>query len=182
MTEREPDDCVELMREATRLRFENPGEAQRLYREAVEHFRQRGSRRKLIQALKGLGQIARDLRTNDLALRLYDEAVTLCRAEHDALLLAHTVRHLGDIHSDMRRNDLAQPCYEEALAIYRAHAGASILDLANAVRPYALLKENTGADDEAKRLWAEARDLYASANVAEGVKECSRHVSLLDHR
>jgi len=109
MNERQPDDSAELMREATRLRFENPGEAQRLYREAVEHFRQHGSRRKLIQALKGLGQIARDLRTNDLALRLYDEAVTLCRTEHDALLLAHTVRHLGDIHADMWRNDLAQP-------------------------------------------------------------------------
>jgi len=180
MNERDPDDCVELMREANHLRFENPGEAQRLYHEAVQLSRKRGSRRTLIRALKGLGQIARDLRTNDLALRLYEEAVTLCRAEDDPLLLAHTVRHLGDIHSDLRRDDLAQPCYEEALAIYRGHTEASILDRANAIRPYALLKENAGAIDEAKHLWSEARDLYAAANVAEGVKECSRHVSLLD--
>lgn len=162
------------------MRFENPGEAQRLYGEAVERSRQHGSRRKLIQALKGLGQIARDMRMNDSALRLYDEATTLCRAENDALLLAHTVRHLGDIHCDMDRDDLAQPCYEEALAIYRAQAGTSVLELANAVRPYALLKENAGAHAEAKRLWAEARDLYAAAKVPEGVKECSRHVSLLE--
>ena len=180
MTEREPDDCVELMREATRLRFENPGEAQQLYREAVQRSRKRGSRRTLIRALKGLGQIARDLRTNDLALHLYEEAVTLCRAEDDQLLLAHTVRHLGDIHSDMRRDDLAELCYAEARAIYRGHTETSVLDLANAVRPYALLKENAGQVDEAKRLWAEARDLYAAANVAEGVKGCSRHLSLLE--
>lgn len=169
------------MREANRLRFENPGEAQGLYREAVERSRNGGSRRNLIRALKGLGQIARDLRVNDLALRLYDEAVMLCRAEGDEILLAHTVRHLGDIHSDLRRDDLAQPCYEEALVIYRASSETSTLDLANAVRPYALLKENSGAIEEAKQLWAEARDLYTAANVAEGMKECSRHVSLLDH-
>ena len=169
------------MREANRLRFENPAEAQRLYLKAVERSRTGGSRRTLIQALKGLGQIARDLRVNDLALRLYDEAVMLCRTEGDAMLLAHTVRHLGDIHSDMRREDLAQPCYEEALVIYRARSETSTLEFANAVRPYALLKENSGSIEEAKQLWAEARDLYAAANVAEGMKECSRHLSLLNH-
>ncbi len=171
--------CVELMREAYRLRFENPEQAQQLYCEAIESFRNGSSRLTLIQALKGMGQIARDLRKNDLALRVYEEAVTLCRAERDQLLLAHTVRHLGDIHSEMRRHDLAEPCYEEALAIYRTHARASLLDRANAVRPYALLKENGGAMDEAKQLWTEAKDLYAAANVPEGVKDCSRHLNIL---
>ena len=181
MSGRNVDDSVELMSEARRLRFEDPAEAQRLFEKAVEESRKQGPPRKLIHALKGLGQIARDLHANDLALRLYQEAVSLCRNENDVLLLAHTIRHVGDIHQDMKQHDLAAQCYEEALAIYRSHQETSILDLANAVRPFALLKEHAGAIDEAKHMWAEARDLYAAANVTEGVKECSRRLSLLEN-
>ena len=180
MSDQDSDDSAELMRKANTLRFEHPAEARRLYGEAAEQARQHGSCQQLIQALKGLGQIARDLRANDLALRLYEEAVALCRKENQALLLAHTIRHVGDLHQDMKRDDLAAPCYEEALEIYRSHAETRTLDLANAVRPFALLKEHAGAIDEAKQLWTEARDLYASANVQAGVKECSRHLSILE--
>jgi tetratricopeptide (TPR) repeat protein len=180
MSDHDSDDAAELMREANRLRFDDPAASQRLYEEAVQSARKHGSRRQLIQALKGLGQIARDLSAHDRALRLYQEAVALCRQENQSLLLAHTIRHVGDIHQDMKRDDLAAPCYEEALEVYRSHAETATLDLANAVRPFALLKEHAGAIDEAKQLWAEARDLYASANVHAGVKECSRHLSVLD--
>jgi tetratricopeptide (TPR) repeat protein len=181
MSDQRVDSFTEVMSEARRLRFENPAEAQRLFEKAVEESRKQKSPRRLIQALKGLGQIARDLHSNDVALRLYQEAVGMCRKDKDALLLAHTIRHVGDIHQDMKRHDLAAPCYEEALAIYRSHRETSTLDLANAVRPFALLKESAGAIDEAKELWSEARDLYAAASVAEGVKECSRRLTLLEN-
>lgn len=181
MSDQDADDSAELMREANRLRFEDPGASQRLYEEAAEYARQHESRRHLIQALKGLGQIARDAGNLNQALSLYEDAVKLCREVDDALLLAHTIRHVGDIHQDMKRVDLAAPCYDEALAIYRSHEQTSTLDLANAVRPFALLKEHTGgAIAEAKHLWAEARDLYVTANVQEGVNECSRHLSIFN--
>src|SRR5262249_3458358 len=144
MSDQGENDATELMQTAARLRFADPDTAQRLYQEAAERFRRSGSRRKLIQALKGLGQIARDLRGNIAALRYYEEAVDLCRKEDDELLLAHTVRHLGDIHHELKRDDLAEPCYQEALAIYRANKQASTLDLANAVRPFAVLQEAAG--------------------------------------
>jgi tetratricopeptide (TPR) repeat protein len=180
MSDQNSDDSAELMREANRLRFEDPGASQRLYEEAAEYARRQGSRRHLIQALKGLGQIARDAGNLNQALSLYEDAMKLCREVDDALLLAHTIRHVGDIHQDMKRDDLAAPCYDEALAIYRSHEQTSTLDLANTVRPFALLKEHAGAIDEAKQLWAEARDLYATANVQEGVNECSRHLRILN--
>jgi len=125
------------------------------------------------QELKRLGQVERGLGHHDAALALYEQAVAICRAVDDPLLLAHTIRHVGDIHQDAGRLDLAGPCYEEALTIYRANPQTSPLDLANTVRPFALLKEQKGAVEEAARLWAEARDLYASVNVAAGVAECS---------
>src|SRR5205814_964583 len=133
----------------------------------------------LILALKGLGQIERDSNNLDAALRLSEEAASLCRKEDHALLLAHTLRHVADIHQDAGCVDLAESCYCEALAIYRDNKETAPLDLANIVRPFALLKEKAGQVDEAKRLWTEARDLYAATNVAEGVAECTRRLSLL---
>ena len=174
------DDVVDLMREANRLRFERPRVAHRLYAKAVERCRQAEMRRELIRALKGLGQIERDSNNGAAALALYEEAVALCRQEGDALMLAHTVRHVGDIHQEGGRDDLAEPCYIEALSIYRCDNETLPLDLANTIRPFALLKENAGEVEEAKRLWAEARDLYAVAKVAQGVAESSRRLARLE--
>ena len=126
-----------------------------------------------------MGQIERDLNNNDAALRLYEEAVAICREEGDALMLAHTVRHIGDIHQDARRDELAEPCYHEALSIYRSHAETLPLDLANTIRPLAILKETAGEFEEATRLWTEARDLYAAVNVSQGVAESSRRLARL---
>ena len=174
------DAIVDLIHHANRLRFEQPLDAYRLYADAVRRSREAGLPRELIQALKGLGQIERDLKNGEAALPHYEEAVSLCRQQGDALLLAHTVRHVGDIHQDAGRDQLAETCYQEALSIYRNHAQTNPLDLANAVRPLALLKENAGEVDEAKNLWAEARDLYAASNVPQGVAECSRRFTRLN--
>ena len=180
MSAAKADEIIELMRQANRLRFENPSEAHRLSPAAIEASRETGCIRSLVQALKGLGQIERDAGASSSALSLYEEAVTHSRATGDALLLAHTVRHVGDIHQDMKRDDLAERCYREALEIYRRNQQASSLDLANTIRPFALLKENAGEIAEAKQLWAEARDLYSMSNVPQGVKECTRRLRLLE--
>ena len=174
-------DINELMSEARGLRFKNPEAAHRVYANAVERCREAQLHRELIEALKGLGQIERDLSNPRVALPLYKEAVALCREQEDALLLAHTVRHVGDIHQDLERDELAASCYEEALVIYRANKETQPLDLANTIRPFALLKENAGETEEAKRLWAEARDLYAASNIKEGVAECSRRLTRLEN-
>jgi tetratricopeptide (TPR) repeat protein len=89
--------------------------------EAIALCRDAGMKRELVQALKALGQIERDLGRGDAARPLYDEAVAICREEGDTLTLAHTIRHLGDIHQDAGRMELAEPCYLEALALYRSH-------------------------------------------------------------
>ena len=60
--------------------------------------------------------------------------------------------------------------YREALAIYRRNERTPPLDLANALRGFALLK---GRSAEANALWQEARDLYAAVGVEAGVAESS---------
>ena len=154
-------------------------DAHRDFLDAVTLARQADAPHDLIQALKGLGQIERDLGHGDAARPLYEEAVAICRAANDPLQLAHTVRHLGDIHQDGGRLDLAEPCYQEALTIYQGHPRTAPLDLANTVRPFAMLQASLGKTKPAIELWTEARNLYAALNVREGVAESAKHIARL---
>jgi len=136
----------------------------------------------LARALTALGQIERDLHHHDAALKLYEEAAAIYREKRDVTKLAHTIRHIGDIHRHEGRVSLAEPCYREAIELYRAEDKTAPLDLANAIRGFALLKDDAGESMQAKLLWEEARDLYAAVNVKEGVAESTRHLTLLAGR
>ena len=59
----------------------------------------------------------------------------------------------------------------EAVAIYRSQPEVRPLDLANALRLNALALDDGGRAAEARPLWEEARDLYATAGVTAGVQE-----------
>jgi tetratricopeptide (TPR) repeat protein len=173
-------DIQALMQQATRARREGRlQDAHRDFAEAVALCRQSDRPRDLVQALKGLGQIDRDLGHGDAAQPLYEEAVAICRQVNDPLQLAHTVRHLGDIHQDAGRLDRAEPCYREAMALYRGHRQTAPLDLANTLRPLAILEERLGETKEAIALWTEARDLYSVVNVQQGVAESAAHLRRL---
>jgi tetratricopeptide (TPR) repeat protein len=176
------------MSEPARVFLEQAARARRSWRllyahrdflEAVTLSRETGARPDLIHALKGLGQIERDLGHGDAARPLYEEAVALCRLEDNPLQLAHTVRHLGDIHQDAGRLDLAEPCYREALTIYQGDQRTAPLDLANTLRPFALLHEKLGHTKPAIEFWTDARNLYATVNVQAGVDESAEHLTRL---
>jgi hypothetical protein len=75
-------------------------------------------------------------------------AVAKSRKVGDPLRLAHAVRHLGDAYYYARRAERAEPCYVEALSIYRGHEHARPLDFANAIRSFAVLKDENGEPQE----------------------------------
>src|SRR2546426_9908454 len=106
-------------------------------------------------------------------------AVASLRKVDDPLRLAHAVRHLGDAYYYARRASLAEPCYVEALSIYRRHEQRRPLDLANAIRGFAVLKDEVGAAEEAQRLWQEAHDLYVILNVPAGSSGSAARLALL---
>jgi hypothetical protein len=83
------------------------------------------------------------------------------------------------VHQDLDRMPQAEACYSEALSLYRETRTVRALDLANAVRPYALLKERTGRTTEARELWTEAHALYARVNARAGIDESARHIQNL---
>ena len=165
-----------IQRGHAQRREDHADDAWQSFSEAVSAARRDGNDADLVHALKGLGQIERDLGRGERALPLYEEAVELCLAKEDLPGLAHTLRHLGDIHQDAGSYSAALEPYEQALALYRRLPDTPALEMANALRPYALLRERLGEAGAAAAMWREARALYATAGVAEGVEECDRHL------
>ncbi|HEY3930447.1 MAG TPA: tetratricopeptide repeat protein [Candidatus Koribacter sp.] len=166
-----------LLKDAALARRAGQGDdAKRLWSEAVALARAAGERKALIRGLLGLAQAERDAGKFAEAITPSEEAVELCRAEGDALLLAHSVRHLGDVYRHTGEIKKAEASYAEAVGIYRRERGTSALELANALRPMALLKEKLGEREVARKLWEEAREFYRAAGVQAGVEEAERHL------
>ena len=109
----------------------------------------------------------------------YAKAAEIFREEENHLAYAHTIRHIADMFLDEAKHAEARPLYEEALEIYRGSLDTKLLDLANTVRPYALLNEAIGNIDLAREHWQEARNLYASLRLDIGVEECGKHLAKL---
>ena len=143
---------------------------------AVEICRAIGAKRELSMALGKLGHVEQNDKTK---LACYVEAVAAARESGDAMRIAHAVRHLGDVYRHAGRQADAERCYDEALALYRGEDSPPTLDFANAVRPMAILQADLGQREEALTLWGEARDLYATVGIAEGVEEAERWLERL---
>jgi tetratricopeptide (TPR) repeat protein len=157
-------------------RDERPEDARQSFSDAVAAARAAGNDTDLVLALKGLGQVERDLGDIERAIALYEEAAELCLANEDLGGLAHTLRHLGDLQQDAGAWTQADEYYQQALGLYRREQGVTPLELANALRPLAQLRERLGDLAAAEPLWREARALYLAAGVAEGAAECDRHL------
>ena len=178
MTSSPPDKLINQGYQARREH--RPDDAMLCFAEAVDLCRKSDDHALLAQALTGLGQIARDLHQEGVALKHYEEAVALYRTLDRPLVLAHAIRHVADILLGQEKYHLAANGYEESLQIYRRHEQTYPLDLANAIRGYALLKADTGHTQQAKQLWLEAKSLYAHLNVQTGMTEADSQVARLD--
>lgn len=181
MMSNNPDTLMGLGYEARReKRLED---AKQLFAEAVEFCRSGAEDHAVLaRSLTGLGQIERDLKNNAQAPQHYEEAASIYRSLPDPLRLAHTIRHAGDILRNQGSLEQARPCYEEALTIYRGHAETPDLELANAIRGFALLAADAGETDRATTLWREARELYIAVNVQAGVHESDAQLRRLAGR
>lgn len=143
--------------------------------EAVTLPRDHEQALQLIESLKGVARAERDAGNLDGAQASYEEVAAICQSERHDLLFAHTLRHVGDILA--QKGDFIgarEKCWA-ALQIYRESQEGRSLDVANAIRSCALLEErfDTAA---AIPLWQEAKSLYASIGVLEGVEECNLHL------
>jgi len=165
-----------IQRGHAQRREERADDALQSFGEAVLAARREGNDADLVHALKGLAQIERDIGRGERALPLYEEAVELCLALDDLPGLAHTLRHLADLQQDLGSYGAAEEAYAQALSLYRRLPATPPLELANALRPRALLGERLGEGESVLALWRETRALYLAAGIAAGVEECDRHL------
>ena len=128
------------------------------------------------------GRRSRAAGDRDAARARYAEAAVQYRQEGLTLAWAHAIRHIADMWLEESEFDTARPLYEDALEVYRASLETRILDLANTLRPYALLNEAAGDRELARASWLEGKALYASLRVEEGVAECRQHLASLQAR
>jgi tetratricopeptide (TPR) repeat protein len=141
--------------------------------------RSTGRRRDLVTTLAGMAQLHRDAGEHASALPLFEEAVTHCQQLRDTHLMAHALRHLGETHLELRALGRAEQHLRDALAMYRTLPDTMTLDVANALRPLAVCLERQGADEDARALWGETREVYAALGIAEGVAECDAALARL---
>lgn len=175
-----PSTVRELIDQARIARLDDRlADARRDLVEAAALARQADVPADLAEALMAWGQVERDLGQDRNALPLYEEAVACRRRAGEPLALAHAIRHLGDLHRHSERLGLARACYDEALALYRAQPDPPALDVANALRPLALLDEREGRKEVAAELWKQAGALYVAAGVAEGAEQAYGALSRL---
>lgn len=133
----------------------------------------------LTKSLNDLARIERDLGNTSSSIATYEELIQLHEKHGNTLGIAHALRHLGDIHRDEEKIDLADDYYTRALDIYKSSEHRSQVDLANAIRGYALLQEQKGKLKDALKLWKEARMLYENNSIYSGVEECSQRIDKL---
>jgi tetratricopeptide (TPR) repeat protein len=150
-----------------------------VFRKAIKEGRESEGPAFHAEAHGALGAVERNLGNYDAAIAHYQRATAIFREANYEQRMAHSSRHVGDILREHGRPEEAETYYAEALRVYRSLPQTPPLEVANALRGYALLKEHTGCIDEARQLWDEARTLYTLAEVVPGVEESQLHLAIL---
>lgn len=172
-----PEILLEEGRSAkSRYRLE---EARGLFQQALGQSAQSDDRPLRARLLEELAYVERSLRDPDAAREHYLQSSEIYRSLDNPLKTAHTMRHAADILREQKRTDQAALLYSEAIAIYRSHEATPPLDLGNAIRGFALLKEDAGERAQALSLWREAGDLYKLVGIEAGITESAAQIQLL---
>jgi tetratricopeptide (TPR) repeat protein len=153
--------------------------AQSLFRKALDESRSSDNRQLRATLYAELAYVERTLRELDHSITHYLQAAEIWHELEQPLRRAHSVRHAADILREQGKQQESGRLYVEALETYRANRDSPRLDLANAIRGFALLKTQMGCTREALTLWEEARNLYQTGNIQAGVDECTAQIASL---
>lgn len=156
-----------------------PEDARNAFREALAECHGDEDGPLVATLYEELAYVERNLRDLESAERNYRKASELYRGLDNLLKAAHTMRHAADILREQNMRDESALLYAEALETYRKHRETLPLDLANAIRGFALLKEDQKDREQALCLWQEAGKLYELTRIEAGVAETRRRIGLL---
>jgi tetratricopeptide (TPR) repeat protein len=146
----------------------------------TENLPSRGQPVNDVRALNEQARAERSAGEGQRALELYRQIAELQRAAGASMGEAHALRHMADINLDHGELGQARACYEHALDIYRQVGDSHSLDLANAIRGYAIVLGELDDAPGSKARWLEARALYQACGIDAGVNECNQHLGGID--
>ena len=110
-------------------------------------------------------QIEADQDQPKKALELCKKSLLFYRKTKDPQRIAHSVRHVADLETRLKLYQNAEGHYLEALQIYRNHENSGLMDLANALRGYAILLSLINKKEEAILTWKEAKEIYLRFDI-----------------
>ena len=97
----------------------------------------------------------------------------------DAAKYAHALRHVADVARQEGQLETAETAIAEVVGMYRERAPGGPqagLEMANALRVLALVKQQMGSKAAARALWQETLPLYRAAGVKAGVEEAEKRL------
>ena len=89
----------------------------------------------------------------------------------------HALRHIGSTFLALEEHQCAQKCLIQVVNAYEAQPPHP-LEVANTHRLYALALEKLENKTEAHTYWEQAKSIYQSLGIEEGVKECEGYLKL----
>ena len=93
--------------------------------------------------------------------------------------IAHSTRHMADLQQDLGLNAEAEQNYRKSINLYKNNPQTNEADLANTLRGMALVLEKNGNIKEAAATWKQAKELYVSCSIKQGVKEAEAKIKSL---
>lgn len=153
--------------------------AHTLFRKALKEGKRALNDGLKAELLIALAKIDRDRGWKEDARVHYGMAAQIIRGLDKPLALAHTLRHEADILREQKKVCEAEAIYNDVLALYRTNPDHRPLDLANALRGYALLKARIGDVRASIQLWQEAGAIYESLGLEAGVAESRAQITVL---
>ena len=127
-------------------------------------------------------QLELDQHNLDKALAYGKKSSEFYKENNDLDKVAHSTRHIADLQRKLGKINDSLQSYTEAITIYKTNAEVNTLDLANALRGYALALAKNNKIDEAISAWEEAREIYEANNIQEGIDEASSELKSLKHK
>ena len=124
-------------------------------------------------------QIESDHNNYKKALDYCEQALDYYQKTNDQTVIAHSTRHMADLLVQLANYTEAKKHYDSSIQLYRDNQNSSPLDLANALRGYAICLESLEDLDDASKAWGEVMDLYQALEIEQGVDEAKQHIDHL---
>lgn len=124
-------------------------------------------------------QFEYDRKNYTKALQLCQESLSYYKKSKDLNKIAHSTRHIADLEYHLGNYDNSEEFYKASLKLYRENKNTNSLDMANALRGYAILLEKNKKGLEAIQIWTGAKQYYEASNIKAGINEANKKIKLL---